>query len=90
MRLTALLFVFMLLTTGCAKVVKDFVDNAPDPVTPVVPPPPGAEDDGAFKLSPGMVRSQGSNISMKATITPTTQTMTGTNMSAVLGLHKSR
>ena len=81
-------FIAFIFLTGCAKVVKDFVDNTPPPVTPVVAG--GADDDGAFKLSPGSVRSVGTNISMKATITPTNRLMTGTNMSAVMSMHKSR
>ena len=88
MRIVLAFIAFMFLT-GCAKVVKDFVDNAPPPVTPPVVVG-GADDDGAFKLSPGSVRSAGTNISMKATITPTNRLMTGTNMSAVMSLHKSR
>jgi hypothetical protein len=83
--LAAIAFIFL---TGCAKVVKDFVDNAAPPTRP--PVVGGAEDDGAFKLSPGSVRSVGTNISMKATITPTNRLMTGNNVSAVMSMHKSR
>lgn len=87
MRIVVALIAFIFLT-GCAKVVKDFVDNAAPPMRP--PVAGGGEDDGAFKLSPGSVRSVGNNISMKATITPTNRLMTGTNMSAVMSMHKSR
>jgi hypothetical protein len=86
MRVVIILLAFLFLT-GCAKVVKDFVDNAP----PVQPPVLGGfDEDSGFKLSPGSVRSVGTNISMKATITPTNRLMTGTNMSAVMSLHKTR
>lgn len=88
MRIILALIAFVFLT-GCAKVVKDFVDNAKPPTPPVVIGG-SDEDDGAFKLSPGSVRSVGTNISMKATITPTNRLMTGTNMSAVMSMHKSR
>lgn len=82
-------FIAFIFLTGCAKVVKDFVDNAAPPTRPPVIGG-GADDDGAFKLSPGSVRSVGTNISMKATITPTNRLMTGNNVSAVMSMHKSR
>jgi hypothetical protein len=88
--LIALLFVF---TTGCAKVVDDFVKGGDPAVTP--PGPIGGDGDNddlsnQLKLSPGMVRSNATGIAMQARITTTRHVMTGSNVSAVVGLHKSR
>lgn len=78
----------LLVVTGCAKVVDDFVADGDGPMTP----PPGINDseDGALKLSPGMVRATGGTVGMTARITNDRLLMTGSNVSATIGLHKSR
>lgn len=88
MRIVLALSLLMVLS-GCAKVVDDFVTGGDPAITPPVIGG-GSDDDGAFKITPGSVRSAGTNISMKAVITTNRHVSTGNNVSAVMGLHKSR
>ncbi len=91
MRFWAIVFIFMI-TTGCAKVVDDFVTGG-DPATPTGPVFDDEDEDTSnqLKLSPGMVRTTSSTgVNMTARITHTRHTMTSANVSAVIGLHKSR
>lgn len=86
-----LLMALLLMTfTGCAKVVDDFVSGGDPAMTPPGPPNISGQEDGALKLSPGMVRATGGTVGMTARITNDRLLMTGTNMSATIGLHKSR
>lgn len=76
--------------TGCAKVVDDFVQGGEELPPPAPPPVATSDDDYALKLSPGMVRSTGGSLGMTARITTSRHVMTGTSVSAIVGLHKSR
>lgn len=87
MRILLALTLLMMLS-GCAKVVDDFVTGGDPAITP--PTIGSTDDDGAFKMTPGSVRSTGSSISMKAVITTNRHVSTGNNVSAIMGLHKSR
>lgn len=79
----------LMVVSGCAKVVDDFVADGDGPMTPPTTTTNDTED-GALKLSPGMVRASGGTVGMTARITNDRLLMTGSNVSATIGLHKSR
>lgn len=80
---------------GQPKAEGDFHPGAPN--TPATPPadtvatvPANVGEDSGFKLGPGALRAAGTATAMKAAITTTDNTLTGSNLRAKISFSQSR
>jgi len=78
-----------LLVMGCNAQIQDYVRNGDEDsiLPPFIPPP--LLDMRYLKLSPGSVTSVGTTTGMRATLTPTNQTMQGSDVTAILSISQS-